>query len=115
MVRRQPKPVVSNYINILEDILKQHKKVLVASEIMFSNRMVFLVRISIHVKFTTVKYLGKSTTGNISKYLDNINNVYYIRGMYVGTFYMDGEFENIRIIIPGGSNLNTNSAAEHVP
>ena len=35
--------------------------------------------------------------------------------MYVGTFYMDGEFENIRIIIPGGSNLNTNSAAEHVP
>ena len=35
--------------------------------------------------------------------------------MYVETFYMDREFENIRKIIPGRSTLNTTAAAESVP
>ena len=83
MVSRKPKPVVSNYIKMSKYILKLHKILLVSVDIIFSNRIAFLVRISRHVKFTTVKYLGKMKTGNISKSLENINDGYYIRGMYV--------------------------------
>ena len=35
--------------------------------------------------------------------------------MYVETFYMDREFENIRIILTGRSTLNTTAADEYVP
>ena len=66
---------------------------LVAVDIMFVNKMAFLVRIFRHVKFTTVQYLGKSTTGNISKSLEKINYVYYRRGMYVETFTWIGSLK----------------------
>ena len=35
--------------------------------------------------------------------------------MYVEKFYMDREFENIRIILTGRSTLNTTAADEYVP
>ena len=86
MMRRKPKPVFSNYIKILKDILQLQKIFSVVADIMFFNGMSFLVSISRHVKFTIVQYLRKRKTGNISKYLGNINDVYYRHGMYVETF-----------------------------
>ena len=35
--------------------------------------------------------------------------------MFVETFYMDREFENIRIIMPEISILNATAAADNVP
>ena len=35
--------------------------------------------------------------------------------MYVETFYMDREFEKLRILMPGISTLNKTAAADHVP
>ena len=81
--------MVSNYINILKEIFQLHKIVSMAADIMFVNMVAFLVIISRHVKFTMLQYLGKSMTGNISKYLEKINDVYYGRGKYEETFYMD--------------------------
>ena len=115
MVIRQPNPVVLNYINILKDILQLHNTVSVAADIIFVNRMTFLVIISRHVEFTIVQYLGKSTTVNISKSLDNINDVYYRRGMYVKQLYMDREFEKNIITMPGISNFNRTAAADNTP
>ena len=54
MVRRKTKPVISNYVNIPKEILQLHKMVLVAADIMFVNRVTFLVSIPRHVKFTKV-------------------------------------------------------------
>ena len=54
----------------------------VAAEIIFVNGMELLVSISKHVKFTTVQYPGKRMTGNISKSLEKINDVYYRQGIY---------------------------------
>ena len=107
--------MVLNYIKILKDILYLQKAVVVVADIMFVNVMAFLVNISIHVKFIMVQYLGKITTGNIYKCLDNINDVYYIRGMYVEIFYMNRVFENLRRRMSGISTLNATSEADHVP
>ena len=82
----------------------------VVEDIMFVNGMEFLVSISIHVKFTMVHYIGKNTTGNISKSLEHIDYVCYICGIFVETLYIYMEFENIRIIIPVRSTLNTTAA-----
>ena len=70
---------------------------------MFVTVMEFLVSISRHVKFTMIKYIGKMTTGNISKPLENINDVYYRRRIFVETLYVDRDFENLRRIMPGRS------------
>ena len=114
MARQKPKPVVSNYINIPKDILHLKKTVSVLEEIMFVNGMEFLVSTYRHVKFTTVKYLGKRMTSNIYKSLENINDVYYRFQIYVDTFYIYREFENTRRLMIGISTLNTIAAAEHV-
>ena len=68
---------------------------MVAADIMFVNGMEFLFIISRHMKFSTVQYIRNITTGNIYKPLENINDVYYRLRIYVETFYMDREFENI--------------------
>ena len=82
---------------------------------MFANKIIFLVSISRHVRFYTVQYIGKRTTGNISKYLGKINDVYFRHGIYVEALYMDREFKNTRNIIPRRSTLNTTAASENVP
>ena len=107
--------MVSNYIKTPKDILQLHKTVSVVADIIFVNSMEFLVRISRNAKFTAVQYLGKRMTGNISKSSENINDVYYIYGMYVDEFYTDREFENIRRKMPGISTPNTTAADENVP
>ena len=115
VVRRKANPVVLNYINTPKKILHLHKAVSVAADKKKLYRMTVLVRISRHMKFTTVQYLGKSMMGNISKSSDNIIDVYYRIGMYVETFYMNREFENIRRKFTGRSTLNTTYEAENVP
>ena len=89
--------------------------VLVMADIVFVNRIVFQVSIYRHVEFTLVQYIGERTMGDISKSLENINDVYYRRGMYVETLCMYRKFENFIIIIPGRSTLNTTTTAEHLP
>ena len=75
MARRQPKNVLSNYIKIPKNILQLQNMVLVAADIMFVNGMEFIARFSRHVKYTTLQHLLKRVTGNISKYLEKINDV----------------------------------------
>ena len=70
-----------------------HKTVSAVADIMFVNRMKLIVIIFRHVKFTTVKYLGKRTTGNIYKSLEKINDVYYIFEMHVYIFTWIGIFQ----------------------
>ena len=53
--------------------------------------------------------------GNLYKSLENIKYVYYRRGIYVETLYMDRYFKNIRIRVPWRSTLNTTPSADHVP
>ena len=72
----------------------------VAAYIIFVNEMLFVVSISIHVRFTTVKHLEEIKMVNISKYLVSIYDVYYRHGMYAETFYMNKEFENTITRVP---------------
>ena len=52
-----------------------HKTVAVVEYMIFVNEIGFLVIISSNIKFTTVQYVGKQMTVNLSKYLENINEV----------------------------------------
>ena len=85
--------MLSNYIKILKYILQIYKVVLVAAEIIYFNGMSLLVSIYRHVKVNMAQYLGKMRTGNISKSLENINDVYYILGTYIENFTWIGSLK----------------------
>ena len=75
MVRRQKKPVVSNYVKPPPKILAIHRMVSVAEDVIFVNWMGFLVSIPRNIKFTTVQYVVRRMMVILSKYLKNINEV----------------------------------------
>ena len=68
---------------------------------MFVNGMGLMVIISSNIRFTTVQYVGKWMTVNLSKSLENINEVYSKRIIYIEKYYMDREFEKLLGVISG--------------
>ena len=73
LVRQQPKPMVSNYVNISKEILQLHHTVSIVADLMFVYRVIFLDSISRYIIFTILQYIGKQTIGNLSISLENIN------------------------------------------
>ena len=57
-VRRKPASVVTDYVEIPREILESRKELEVSTDIMFINKLPFLVRISRRLKFTTIEYLS---------------------------------------------------------
>ena len=78
-----------------------NQTVSVVEDMMFVNGIGLHVIIYSNIKFTTVHYVEKRITVNISKSLENINKVYSKHGMYVEIYYMDREFEKLLGVISG--------------
>ena len=57
-VRRKPASVVTDYVEIPREILKSRKELEVSTDIMFINKLLFLVSISRRLKFTTIEYIS---------------------------------------------------------
>ena len=53
-----------------------HQTLSVVEDMIFVNRMEFLVILYSNIKFTTVHYVEKRITVNLSKSIENINKVY---------------------------------------
>ena len=56
-VRLNPDSVVTDYVEIPREVLHSRKELEVSTDIMFINKLPFLVRISRRLKFTTIDYL----------------------------------------------------------
>ena len=53
-MRRKPARVVADLVDIPREIIESHKELEVSKEIMFINKLPFLVSISRGLKFTTI-------------------------------------------------------------
>ena len=73
-----------------------HHMVSVVGDVLFVNGVGFLVITSMNINFTTMQYIAKRMTRNLSQPLYNIKEVYYKGGMYAETYYMDRDFYNLR-------------------
>ena len=56
-VMRRPEAVVSDYFEILEEILSMNTGLEVSADVMFINNLAFLVSVSKLIKFTTIEYI----------------------------------------------------------
>jgi hypothetical protein len=77
-------------------LLERHRDVTLSVDIMFVNKIPFLVTISRYLKFGTVESLRERTAKQILRCIKSVRGVYNKRGFRVHTILADGEFEPLR-------------------
>ena len=98
---RCPNPHVKmQTIGVPPDIMQIHRSVTLAIDIMFINKIPFLVTTSWHLKFVTVEALNNRQIPTVMGNLRNVINLYTPRGFKVDCIIADPEFEPIRPWFP---------------
>ena len=93
-------------------IMKVHRSVTLAIDVMFINKVAFLITISRNLKFGMVEAISNRQVTTIIAKLRSVCQVYHHRGFQVSVLLSDPEFEPIRSAFP---QLNCCAADEHVP
>ena len=93
-------------------IMDVHRSVTLAIDIMFINKVAFLITTSRNLKFGTVEAISNRQTTTIIAKLRTVCQVYHHRGFHVSVILGDPEFEPIQAVFP---QLNCCAADEHVP
>ena len=109
----QPNPHVLTYMNgVPPYIMSRHKSVTITIDIMFVNKIPFLVTISHGMKFGTVEALNNQQITTVADKLKTVINLYSHHGFSVDVITADQEFEPLR---PWYPMLNCAGVDEHVP
>ena len=116
--RTTPDVVNANLVPIPKHIAQRFRVLTLSADIMFVNKIPFLVSLSRRLKFQTVQALKSRTVDNLVKSIKKIVNTYSIPGFKIKCTYMDREFEAMRDPLLQGTNpivINTAGADDHVP
>jgi hypothetical protein len=95
-VRRGEPHVPSAVSPIPPDILSLYRNVTLCIDIMYVNKLAFLVTISRHVKFSTIELRPNQKEDTIGTSLSNVMCLYGLHGFLVTMIHADGEFEPLR-------------------
>ena len=114
-VRRSPRLARPTSVSIPADVMSRYRKVTLAVDIMFVDKIAFLVTLSRNIRFGTVEVLPDRKQHSIIKAIKNVQALYVPRGFTVETALMDGEFAALRGNLADlGITLNETAADEHV-
>ena len=92
----RPNPhVKTQTLGVLPDIMQIHRSVALAIDIMFINKIPFLVTTSRHLKFGTVEALNNQQIPTVVGKLKKVINLYISRGVKVDCIIADPELEPI--------------------
>jgi hypothetical protein len=94
-VRQTPGSVNVKNIDIPPYILENYGNVTLAADIMFINRLAFLVTISRNMKFSTCEFLKDMKANTILHGILHVIGLYQSRGFTVTYLLLDGQFESI--------------------
>jgi hypothetical protein len=108
--------VKSDSSPIPRDILLLYCDVALCVDIMYVNKIAFLINISRNIKFATIKLLANQQEDTIGKLITNVMQLYGSCGFLVNMTHADGEFKVRRTrLVDAGSGLNICSNAKHIP
>ena len=109
----RPNPhVPAGVDHVPTSIMDVHHSVTLAVDVMFINKVAFLITISRNLKFGTVEAISNCQITTIVAKLKSVCQIYHHRGFRVTVILGDPEFEPIRPTFP---QLNCCAADEHVP
>ena len=117
-VRKTPKAVQATYTNIPATIMSRYRKVTLAGDIMFVNKLPFFVTISRNIRFSTSEFLTDRKSDTIFKAITHVHQTYAKRGFHTEVILMDGEFDKdglVGDVAELGITINCVAAEEHVP
>ena len=115
-VRRKPRPVKVHMTNIPATIMARYRRVTLAADVMYVNKLPFFISIARDIKFSTAQKLDSQKAPMLLDAVKKIQQVYLRRGFEIAHLLMDGQFEPIRGDLSSlGITLNTVANDEHVP
>ena len=115
-VRQQPPRVEVTEVTLPPTIHQNYQKVTLGCDIMFVNKIPFLMSISRHLRFGTAQHIKNQQGATIFNGIRAIHQIYLQRGFQIQNAFMDGQFEPLRgNLAELGITLNTASNDEHVP
>jgi hypothetical protein len=113
--RHKPTTVTGNYMPLPLRIVEKYHNVTLAFDIMYVNKIAFLVTLSRNIRFGTAERLPSRNGTDVVKALKAVVKIYKARGFKVSTLLGDGEFEPLRSdVYDMGCELNVTSNDEHV-
>ena len=115
--RRQPLGVgLYNHIPIPSTVVEQYHDVILAVDILYVNKLLFIATISRHIHFGTVEFLRNQKAITLTEHIKQVNQLYRQQGFRPIYTLMDGQFEPLRgDLAEMGIQLNTVSNDEHIP
>jgi len=111
---RQGAPVVGKTKGVPPSIREHFQRTVLAIDIMFINKIPFIITISRGLHFDTVKVLKNRQIDTISKALDNVVRLYRRRGFKVTECNANPEFRPLQGAY-AGTSFNLCAEDEHVP
>ena len=113
-VRRPPESVTTDYVQLPRAILERHQLVTLAVDVMFVNRVPFLVSVARGLNLVTAEFTPSRTAKQLAAGNTRMMALYTCGGVQVGTVLMENEFEKLRNLMSILA-INTTAAKEHVP
>ncbi len=111
---RPHESVTMNHIQIQRVLLEWHERVMLAVDIMFVNRVPFLVSVSRGINLITAEYRPSCMAKHLAVGITRVMDSYLRGGFHVGTVLMDNEFKKLGNLLPI-LVVNTTAVEEHVP
>jgi len=97
-------------------MLEEHGNVTLAVDVIYINKIPFIVRLSRAIWFGTIEMIKDEKNSTIIKSLEQVINAYHGRGFKIWHVLVDRQFECIRKYMEAvGINLNTTAWDKHVP
>jgi len=113
-VYRQGKPVSGRSDGVPPNILKRCQRITMSMDIMFINKIPFLITVSRGLRFGTVEVLKNRQIPTVVAALRNVIRAYRRRGFRVVECHVDPEFQVLQEHF-GDLTLNVCAENEHVP
>jgi hypothetical protein len=107
-----PPHVVGHITLVSHDILTAHSNIHLTVNIMYINKLPFLITYSRLLRFATVEFLDNCQSPTLRRKLQSIFNLYHHRGFTITKLFADPEFE---VLCPWFPCLDTCSANNHIP
>jgi hypothetical protein len=91
-VQQTPTLVEADYVAVPCSLVESNKVVTMTADVFFVDGTPFLLTMSRRIKFITVEHVSIRTAKSLSKYVDQVLQVYRQTGFNARPVLMDGEF-----------------------
>ncbi len=105
--------VKMDYVEIPKTLIQRNKFIYLAVDVLYVDRVPFLVTTSRNIKFITVEHTPIQTTSQLTQSLTRTIHLYTRAGFVVRTILMDGQFESLKNHL-FNIVINTTSRSKHV-